>query len=69
MLDRIQAQAISKKANLDNIMIAIEQAAYQGKDCIDILIPFKENVEELKKLLFTLNQIDNDKYEIAWGGY
>lgn len=69
MLDRIQAQGIAKKANMDNIMVAIEQAAYQGKDYIDILIPFKENVEELKKLLFTLNQIDNDKYEIAWGGY
>lgn len=69
MLDRIQAQGIAKKANLDNIMVAIEQACYQGKDYIDCLIPFQENVEELKRLYFTLTQIENDKYEIAWGGY
>lgn len=69
MLDRIQAQGIAKKANMDNIMIAIEQACYQGKDYIEYLIPFQENVEELKHLYFTLTQIDNDKYEIAWGGY
>lgn len=69
MLDRIQAQGIAKKANIDNIMVAIEQACYQGKDYIDYLIPFQENVEELKRLYFTLTQIEGDKYEIAWGGY
>lgn len=45
------------------------QACYQGKDYIDYLIPFQENVEELKRLYFTLTQIENDKYKIAWGGY
>lgn len=69
MLDRIQAQAIVRKSNIDNIMVAIEQACYQGKDYIDYLIPFQENVEELKRLYFTLTQIENDKYEIVWGGY
>lgn len=69
MLDRIQAQRIAKKANLDNVMVAIEQACYQGKDYVEYLIPFQENVEELKLLYFTLTQIENDKYEIAWGGY
>lgn len=69
MLDRIQAQGIAKKANMDNIMVAIEQACYQGKDYIDYLIPFQENVEELKRLYFTLTLIEGDKYEIAWGGY
>lgn len=69
MLDRIQAQGIAKKANLDNIMVAIEQACYQGKDYIDYLIPFQENVEELKRLYFTLTLIEGDEYEIAWGGY
>lgn len=69
MLDRIQAQGIAKKANMDNLMVAIEQACYQGKDYIEYLIPFQENVEELKQLYFTLTQIENDKYEIAWGGY
>lgn len=69
MLDRIQAQGIAKKANLDNVMVAIEQACYQGKDYIDYLIPFQENVEELKRLYFTLTLIEGDKYEIAWGGY
>ena len=69
MLDRIQAQAIARKSNIDNIMVAIEQACYQGKDYIDCLIPFQENVEELKRLYFTLTLIEGDKYEIAWGGY
>lgn len=69
MLDRIQAQGIARKANMDNLMVAIEQACYQGKDYIEYLIPFQENVEELKRLYFTLTQIENDKYEIAWGGY
>lgn len=69
MLDRIQAQAIARKSNIDNIMVAIEQACYQGKDYIDYLIPFQENVEKLNRLYFTLTQIENDKYEIAWGGY
>lgn len=69
MLDRIQAQGIAKKANMDNLMVAIEQACYQGKDYIEYLIPFQENIEELKQLYFTLTQIDGDKYEIAWGGY
>lgn len=69
MLDRIQAQGIAKKANLDNMMVAIEQACYQGKDYIEYLIPFQENVEELKRLYFTLTLIEGDKYEIAWGGY
>lgn len=69
MLDRIQAQGIAKKANMDNIMVAIEQACYQGKDYIEYLIPFQENVEELKRLYFTLTLIEGDKYEIAWGGY
>lgn len=69
MLDRIQAQGIAKKANMDNVMVAIEHACYQGKDYIEYLIPFQENVEELKRLYFTLTQIENDKYEIAWGGY
>lgn len=69
MLDRIQAQGIAKKANMDNAMAAIEHACYQGKDYIEYLIPFQENVEELKHLYFTLTQIEGDKYEIAWGGY
>lgn len=69
MLDRIQAQAIVRKSNIDNIMVAIEQACYQGKDYIDCLIPFQENVKELKRLYFTLTRIEGDKYEIAWGGY
>nr|DAJ02591.1 MAG TPA: hypothetical protein [Bacteriophage sp.] len=69
MLDRIQAQGIAKKANIDNVMAAIEHACYQGKDYIEYLIPFQENVEELKHLYFTLTQIEGDKYEIAWGGY
>lgn len=69
MLDRIQAQGIAKKANMDNVMAAIECACYQGKDYIEYLIPFQENVEELKHLYFTLTQIEGDKYEIAWGGY
>lgn len=69
MLDRIQAQAIARKSNMDNIMVSIEQACYQGKDYIDYLIPFQENVEELKRLYFTLTLIEGDKYEIAWGGY
>lgn len=69
MLDRIQAQVIAKKANMDNVMAAIEHACYQGKDYIEYLIPFQENVEELKHLYFTLTQIEGDKYEIAWGGY
>lgn len=69
MLDRIQAQGIAKKANMDNLMVAIEQACYQGKDYIEYLIPFQENIEELKQLYFTLTLIDGDKYEIAWGGY
>lgn len=69
MLDRIQAQGIAEKANMDNVMAAIEHACYQGKDYIEYLIPFQENVEELKLLYFTLTQIEGDKYEIAWGGY
>lgn len=69
MLDRITAQGIAKKANMDNVMAAIEHACYQGKDYIEYLIPFQENVEELKLLYFTLTQIEGDKYEIAWGGY
>lgn len=69
MLDRIQAQGIAKKANMDNVMAAIEHACYQGKDYIEYLIPFQENVEELEHLYFTLTQIEGDKYEIAWGGY
>lgn len=69
MFDRIQAQGIAKKANMDNVMVAIEQACYQGKDCIEYLIPFQENVEELKRLYFTLTPIEGDKYEIVWGGY
>lgn len=69
MIDRIQAQGIAKKANMDNVMAAIEHACYQGKDYIEYLIPFQENVEELKLLYFTLTQIEGDKYEIAWGGY
>lgn len=69
MLDRIKAQGIAKKANMDNVMAAIEHACYQGKDYIEYLIPFQENVEELKLLYFTLTQIEGDKYEIAWGGY
>ncbi len=69
MLDRIQAQGIARKANMDNVMVAIEQACYQGKDYIEYLIPFQENVEELKRLYFTLTLIEGDKYEIAWGGY
>lgn len=40
MLDRIQAQGIARKANIDNLMVAIEQACYQGKDYIEYLIPF-----------------------------
>lgn len=68
MLGRIQAQRIAKKANMDNVMAAIEHACYQGKDYIEYLIPFQENVEELKLLHFTLTQIEGDKYEIAWGG-
>lgn len=65
MLDRIQAQVIARKSNIDNIMVVIEQACYQGKDYIDYLIPFQENVEELKRLYFTLTRIEGDKYEIA----
>ena len=70
MLDRIQAQGIAKKANLDSIMIAIEQAAYQGKDSIIYTIPFLENIDELKKLHYTIRDTNKeDEYMISWEGY
>lgn len=70
MLDRIQAQSIAKKANLDSIMIAIEQAAYQGKDSIVCLIPFLENIDELKELHYTIRDTNTyDEYVISWEGY
>lgn len=70
MLDRIQAQGIAKKANLDSIMIAIEQAAYQGKDSIIYTVPFLENIDELKELHYTIRDTDKeDEYVISWEGY
>lgn len=70
MLDRIQAQAIARKANMDNVMVAIEQAAYQGKDNIIYTIPFLENIDELKKLYYEIYETDKqDEYIISWGGY
>lgn len=70
MLDRIQTQGIAKKANLDSIMVAIEQAAYQGKDSIICSIPFLENIDELKELHYTIRDTDKeDEYVISWEGY
>lgn len=70
MLDRIQAQGIAKKANLDSVMIAIEQAAYQGKDSIIYIIPFLENIDELRSLHYTIRDTDKeDEYVISWEGY
>lgn len=70
MLDRIQAQGIAKKANLDSIMIAIEQAAYQGKDNIIYMVPFLENIDELKELHYTIRDTDKEnEYVISWEGY
>lgn len=70
MLDRKQAQSIAKKANLDSIMIAIEQAAYQGKDNIVYSIPFLENIDELKKLHYTIRDTNEyDVYVISWEAF